>query len=123
MRKRIWDFHIPDPSFVEEWSPLQQMAYLLAGTTLTRFMYYHAWILAEAVCNASGMGFNGYDENGKAKWDLATNVDILSFEVNTNTQFICKDTYVAMKQKAKGCSSTEQFFESKFQFLWHTRSP
>lgn len=44
-------------------------------------MYYHAWILAEAVCNASGLGFNGFDENKNAKWDLAKNVDILGFEV------------------------------------------
>lgn len=36
---------------------------------------------ADAVANASGLGFNGYDELGKPKWDLVSNVDIIEFEV------------------------------------------
>ena len=36
---------------------------------------------AEAVNNMGGLGFNGYDENGKAKWDRITNINILKFEV------------------------------------------
>lgn len=43
--------------------------------------YYVAWVLADAVNNASGLGFNGYDENGNAKWDLVTNVNIIKLEV------------------------------------------
>lgn len=64
-----------------EWNPFSQLMYLIACTTLTRFMYYHAWILADAVCNASGLGFNGYDKNGNPKWDITQNVDIFGFEV------------------------------------------
>lgn len=48
-------------------------------------MYYHAWILAEAVCNASGLGFNGFDEKGNAKWDLASNVNVIRVEVSSNS--------------------------------------
>lgn len=29
----------------------------------------------------SGLGFNGYDENGKAKWNRVTNINILKVEV------------------------------------------
>ena len=36
----------------------------------------------EAINNASGLGFNGYDEKGKAKWDLVTNVNIRTLEVS-----------------------------------------
>ncbi len=46
-----------------------------------RIKYYLAWVLADAVNNASGFGFNGYDKNGNAKWDLVTNVRILDLEV------------------------------------------
>ena len=42
---------------------------------------YFFFISAEAVNNMCGLGFNGYDENGKAKWDRVTNVDILKLEV------------------------------------------
>jgi lysophospholipid acyltransferase 1/2 len=43
--------------------------------------FYLAWILADAVNNASGLGFNGYDSNQNAKWDLVSNVDIINLEV------------------------------------------
>ena len=46
-----------------------------------RFKYYHAWLLADAICNNSGLGFNGYDKENNAKWDLLTNINVLSFEV------------------------------------------
>lgn len=46
-----------------------------------RCKYYLAWQIADLVSNASGLGFNGYDQNGKAKWNLCTSVNILSLEV------------------------------------------
>ena len=38
-------------------------------------------VSAEAVNNMCGLGFNGYDENGNAKWNRVTNVNILKVEV------------------------------------------
>jgi hypothetical protein len=58
------------------------MMYLVVASTISRFKYYHAWLLADAICNASGLGFNGYDAKGRARWDLISNVDILKFEVS-----------------------------------------
>ena len=40
-------------------------------------------IIGEAVNNAAGLGFNGYDEKGQAKWDLINNVKIYELEVRT----------------------------------------
>lgn len=54
---------------------------MMMATTVVRFKYYHAWLLADAICNNSGLGFNGYDENGNAKWDLISNINVLQFEV------------------------------------------
>ena len=45
------------------------------------FFSYYAWILADGICNLSGFGFNGFDENGTAKWDLVTNVDPIKVEM------------------------------------------
>ena len=36
---------------------------------------------AEAVNNMGGLGFNGFDENGIAKWDRLTIVNVLRLEV------------------------------------------
>lgn len=53
----------------------------MTSTTVTRFKYYHAWLLADAICNNSGLGFNGYDKDGNDKWDLISNINVVSFEV------------------------------------------
>lgn len=51
------------------------------ATTMARQLYYTAWLLADAVCSLSGLGFSGFDENGKSKWDLVSNVNIIGVEV------------------------------------------
>ena len=42
--------------------------------------------IAESISNASGLGFNGYDEYGLAKWDLVKTMDPLSLEFGTNVR-------------------------------------
>ena len=40
------------------------------------------WCVSGELVNAnSGLGFNGYDKSGAAKWDLIDNADILTIEV------------------------------------------
>jgi lysophospholipid acyltransferase 1/2 len=46
-----------------------------------RVHYYYAWVLADGICNLSGFGFNGFDSNGKQKWDLVSNVDPYKVEM------------------------------------------
>ena len=36
----------------------------------------------EAVNASAGLGFNGYDDLGRSKWDLIDNADIYRVEVN-----------------------------------------
>lgn len=71
---------VKEPEFLEDFSFHSKMMYLAITTTICRFKYYHAWLLADAICNASGLGFNGYDAKGRARWDLISNVDVLKFE-------------------------------------------
>ena len=52
-----------------------------------RIFFYIAWTFEDLVNNASGFGFNGYDELGNPKWDLLTNVNIFKLEVNR--QYFC----------------------------------
>jgi lysophospholipid acyltransferase 1/2 len=40
----------------------------------------------EAVNNAAGLGFNGYDSNGEPKWDLLNNANIFELEVEYNIE-------------------------------------
>ncbi|XP_075231677.1 lysophospholipid acyltransferase 6 isoform X2 [Lycorma delicatula] len=72
---------VKDDDFVDGKTAVEQLLYLSVATVLVRFKYYHAWVLADAICNLSGLGFNGYSPDGTAQWDLVSNVDILSFEM------------------------------------------
>jgi len=38
-------------------------------------------LAGEAVNVSSGLGYNGIDEKGKARWNLVDNADILQIEV------------------------------------------
>ncbi|CAN7998922.1 unnamed protein product [Ixodes hexagonus] len=71
-----------DEFFKRGW--VWQMLYIIWATSLHRHRYYHAWTLGEAICNAAGFGFNGYTSDGKARWNLLTNVDILTIETSLN---------------------------------------
>ena len=72
---------IKDDDFIENTSLLGKTFFIVASTTIARMKYYHAWLLADSICNASGLGFNGYNSKGEAKWDLISNVDVIKFEV------------------------------------------
>ncbi len=61
---------------------LYRLAFMWFTAINSRMSFYIGWTLADTVCNASGLGFNGYDEHGKPKWDLLTNIHILDFEVS-----------------------------------------
>ena len=39
-------------------------------------------ITADAINNAAGFGFRGYDKNGAARWDLISNLRIQQIEVS-----------------------------------------
>ena len=68
---------------------LYRIGYLrLTGFSEHSFFYF-AWSLSDLVCNESGLGFNGYDSNGKPKWDLLTNFKIFDIDVtNRTTEFV-----------------------------------
>lgn len=75
---------IAESEFVEKKTVFAQMCFLSVATMLVRFKYYHAWLLSDAICNLSGLGFHGYSPDGSAKWDLVSNVDVLQFEVSSS---------------------------------------
>lgn len=49
-----------------------------------RFKYYAIWVKQNAVVSAAGYSFNGYNEDGKAKWDRVMAVDVKQVEFGTN---------------------------------------
>eukprot|EP00698_Gefionella_okellyi_P004648 TRINITY_DN14253_c0_g1_i1.p1 TRINITY_DN14253_c0_g1~~TRINITY_DN14253_c0_g1_i1.p1 ORF type:complete len:516 (+),score=113.30 TRINITY_DN14253_c0_g1_i1:60-1550(+) len=70
--------------FLHDWSQLHKWGFLYVSMTLIRCRYYFGWMLAEAACIASGIGFNGFGEGGKLLWDRMQNVSVLLVELPEN---------------------------------------
>jgi len=63
--------------------------------------YHMVWYLAEASLILSGMGFNGYDENKKPKWDRVLQTDMVKFELATNPQQLAGNWNISIHKAFK----------------------
>ncbi|XP_070565277.1 lysophospholipid acyltransferase 2-like [Ptychodera flava] len=60
-------------------SVLHRISYMMVSILRAQSKYIFAWSVADAICNASGLGFNGYDENGVPRWNFMTNINVPGF--------------------------------------------
>uniref|UniRef100_A0A665UF80 Membrane-bound O-acyltransferase domain-containing protein 2-like n=1 Tax=Echeneis naucrates TaxID=173247 RepID=A0A665UF80_ECHNA len=73
-----------DDDFIANTPFYAQVVYLYLSMLTTRPKYYFVWTLADAINNAAGFGFNGYDSDGAPRWDLISNLRILHIEFATS---------------------------------------
>ncbi|XP_077431866.1 lysophospholipid acyltransferase 1 isoform X2 [Vanacampus margaritifer] len=76
-----YNFH---PHFVSHAPFLTRLTYAVFSMQAARPKFYFAWKLGESINNAAGFGFSGIDANGKASWNLLSNVDIVGVETATS---------------------------------------
>ncbi|KAG9268480.1 membrane-bound O-acyltransferase domain-containing protein 2-like [Astyanax mexicanus] len=74
---------IQDPYFTSQPFYLRVL-YLYLSMLSLRPKYYFVWTLADAINNAAGFGFNGYNKDGTPKWDMISNLRILDIEFATS---------------------------------------
>ncbi|XP_037082456.1 lysophospholipid acyltransferase 1-like [Pollicipes pollicipes] len=65
------------------WWPLR-WGYVLLVCALVRSKYYTVWLMADANCNASGLGFNGLTLEGRQRWNAVSNVFVSKVEWGVN---------------------------------------
>lgn len=73
-----------DDNFTATASVPTRVIYLYLSLMAARPKYYFAWTLADAINNAAGFGFQGYDKNGTPCWDLISNLRINHIEFSTS---------------------------------------
>ncbi|XP_023956316.2 lysophospholipid acyltransferase 2 isoform X4 [Chrysemys picta bellii] len=73
-----------DDNFRATVSLPMRIIYLYVSLMAARPKYYFAWTLADAINNAAGFGFRGYDKNGASRWDLISNLRIQHIEFSTS---------------------------------------
>nr|XP_061789554.1 lysophospholipid acyltransferase 1-like [Nerophis lumbriciformis] len=69
-----------NPHFVSHAPFITRLTYSLFSMQAARPKFYFAWTLGDAINNAAGFGFSGMDENGKASWNLISNLNIIGIE-------------------------------------------
>lgn len=73
-----------DDDFVSATPFYLQVVYLYLAMLALRPKYYFVWTFADAINNAAGFGFNGYNKDGSPRWDLISNLRILDIEFSTS---------------------------------------
>ncbi|CAI8033818.1 Lysophospholipid acyltransferase 2 [Geodia barretti] len=63
-----------------------QLLYFSLVSFVVRCRFYFVFLLNDSISNAAGLGFEGYDEQNRPKWGLASNIDILSIELSMNAR-------------------------------------
>ncbi|KAJ7361775.1 Lysophospholipid acyltransferase 2 [Desmophyllum pertusum] len=92
---KIFPFHLnADPFFIANSSFLLRIVFAYISMFVIRLKFYFAWIIGNdmnkveaprtRVINACGLGFNGYDSNGRELWNRITNVNALEVEKATS---------------------------------------
>ncbi|KAG9339354.1 hypothetical protein JZ751_023746 [Albula glossodonta] len=74
-----------DAHFISHASFPMRLIYAFFSIQAARPKFYFAWTLADAINNAAGYGLSGVDANGRASWDLISNLNI--WEIETATSF------------------------------------
>ncbi|XP_054575302.1 lysophospholipid acyltransferase 5 isoform X3 [Eptesicus fuscus] len=103
--------------------------YMLIWGKFVLYKYVTCWLVTEGVCILTGLGFNDFDENGKAKWDACANMKvwlfettprftgtIASFNINTNA-WVAR--YFFKRLKFLGNKVLSQGLSLLFLALWH----
>ncbi|XP_042528406.1 lysophospholipid acyltransferase 5 [Dipodomys spectabilis] len=103
--------------------------YLLVWGKFVLYKYVTCWLVTEGVCILTGLGFNGFGEDGRAKWDACANMKvwmfetnprftgtIASFNINTNA-WVAR--YFFKRLKFLGNKELSQALSLLFLALWH----
>ncbi|CAD7670459.1 unnamed protein product [Nyctereutes procyonoides] len=103
--------------------------YMLLWGKFVLYKYVTCWLVTEGVCILTGLGFNDFDERGKAKWDACANMKvwlfettprftgtIASFNINTNA-WVAR--YFFKRLKFLGNKELSQGLSLLFLALWH----
>lgn len=77
-----------DDDFIQNYSFLFRLGWLIISIEVAKSKYFLAWVWADAINNAAGLGFNGYDDRGNPKWDGVTNVRIWEFQTATSLKVL-----------------------------------
>ncbi|XP_071957009.1 lysophospholipid acyltransferase 2-like [Antedon mediterranea] len=113
-----------DPVHMNNSSFLYKIGYLLLSIEIAKSKYFLGWVFADAINNAAGIGFSGYDKKGRAVWDGISNVKIVEFETATSLKTLIENWNITGSIWLRHCCYDRVPFQKRlFTFilsaLWH----
>ncbi|KAM3588536.1 Lysophospholipid acyltransferase [Umbelopsis sp. WA50703] len=111
----------------------QRFLFVQAAAFFARVKYYAVWLLAEGACVLCGLGFNGYDQNGRAKWNRVSNIRPWTYETAESVKVLLENwnmrtnvwlknyVYLRVSKKTPGFGATLMTFATSA--LWHGFHP
>lgn len=117
-----------DPEFIAKHNIFYRAVHVYLTFFLQRSKYYVTWILADAVYNASGLGYIGADENGRPQWTGMTNVNVLKIETSPCLKIYLDNWNIMTTHWLRHvCYMRAPFLNTLFTFilsaLWHGVHP
>jgi len=122
---KILPFYLnADPYFIANSSFLWRIAFVSLSMMVVRLKFYFAWTVADAGNNACGLGFNGYDSNGRELWNRITNVNALEVEKATSIRHMVNNwniqTNIWLKRLIyERVPYQKTFFTLAASCIWH----
>ncbi|XP_033108573.1 lysophospholipid acyltransferase 1-like [Anneissia japonica] len=113
-----------DPVHISERSFLYKIGYLLLSIELAKSKYFLGWVFADAINNAAGIGFAGYDKKGRPKWNGISNIRIIDFETATSLKTLIENWNITGTIWLRHCCYDRVPFQKRlFTFIlsavWH----
>lgn len=96
--------YLVDPDFLRNGNFFVYLLYMILATSGARFKYFFAWKLGETICNASGLGFQGWRADGTADWDLVSVLNIWKLETSLNFKVLLDNWNKSTQGWLKRCA-------------------
>ncbi|KAJ2962621.1 hypothetical protein NQZ79_g2208 [Umbelopsis isabellina] len=121
-----------EPSF-NELPFWKRLLFVQAAAFFARVKYYAVWLLAEGACVLCGLGFNGYDQKGHAKWNKVSNIRPWTYETAESVKVLLENwnmrtnvwlknyVYLRVSEEKPGFGATIITFATSA--LWHGFHP
>ncbi|PVU95128.1 hypothetical protein BB561_002022 [Smittium simulii] len=105
--------------------------YLIASGFVYRSMYYIAWKMSEGACMVTGLGFSGFNKEGKYTFHSISNVEIIKVEFATyhrqvmscwnigTNNWLRQYVYLRVMPESKTSSSTATLITFIVSAWWH----
>jgi len=97
----IFPSHLLKTEEYYDLSFVSRVLYMRCSMEFCLMKYFGVWLMSEGICILTGIGFNGYEKDGKPLWNGLTNIKPYEFDFATNHQQVIESFNINTNDWAK----------------------